>query len=147
MLFVLQPDRLRDEEITELEEYLQSLILHQNINNNLPAKDCASLNSPSLPSQGSSPSPQVTFLFQGQQFGEWLGLSQRALSFPCLKAKREDECSCWGLPQVNQGSAAPCKEGGRIVLRYCHTPQPFSSWGDSEPDVSEAVSLSSLLTF
>ncbi|XP_032051652.1 tumor necrosis factor receptor type 1-associated DEATH domain protein [Aythya fuligula] len=63
-----KPDRLRDEEITELEEYLQSLILHQNINNNLPAKDCASLNSPSLPSQGSSPSPQLTFLFQGQQF-------------------------------------------------------------------------------
>ncbi|XP_035399324.1 tumor necrosis factor receptor type 1-associated DEATH domain protein isoform X3 [Cygnus atratus] len=63
-----KPDRLRDEEITELEEYLKSLILHQNINNNLPAKDCASLNSPSLPSQDSSPSPQVTFLFQGQQF-------------------------------------------------------------------------------
>lgn len=142
MLFVLQPDRLRDEEITELEEYLQSLILHQNINNNLPAKDCSSLNSPSLPSEGSSPSPQVTFLFQGQQFGEWLGCSQRA-----LKAKGEDESSYWGLRQVNQGSAAPCKEGGRIVPRYCHTPQPFSSWGDSEPDVSEAVSPSSLLTF
>lgn len=68
MLFALQPDRLRDEEITELEERLKSLILHQNINNNMPSKDCMSLNSPSLPSQGSSLSPQVTFLFQGQQF-------------------------------------------------------------------------------
>lgn len=92
MLFVLQPDRLRDEEITELEEYLQSLILHQNINNNLPAKDCASLNPPSLPSHGSSPSPQVTFLFQGQQFGEWLGLSQRALSFPFQRSLRISVC-------------------------------------------------------
>ncbi|NXC40996.1 TRADD protein, partial [Penelope pileata] len=63
-----KPDRLRDEEITELEECLKSLILHQHINNNMPSKDCMSLNSPSLPSQGSSHSPQVTFLFQGQQF-------------------------------------------------------------------------------
>ncbi|XP_072202924.1 tumor necrosis factor receptor type 1-associated DEATH domain protein [Excalfactoria chinensis] len=63
-----KPDRLRDEEITELEERLKSLILHQNINNNMPSKDCMSLNSPSLPSQGSSLSPQVTFVFQGQQF-------------------------------------------------------------------------------
>lgn len=59
-----KPDRLRDEEITELEECLKSLVLHQNINNNMAAKDCMSLNSPSLPysSQGSSlPSPEVTF--------------------------------------------------------------------------------------
>ncbi|POI29546.1 hypothetical protein CIB84_006704, partial [Bambusicola thoracicus] len=63
-----KPDRLRDEEITELEERLKSLILHQNINNNVPSKDCMSPNSPSLPSQGSSLSPQVTFVFQGQQF-------------------------------------------------------------------------------
>lgn len=72
MLFVLQPDRLRDEEITELEECLKSLIVHESVNNNVAVKDCASLNSPSLPrpSPGSSLSPQVTFVFQGQQFGE-----------------------------------------------------------------------------
>ncbi|NXL89139.1 TRADD protein, partial [Alectura lathami] len=63
-----KPDRLRDEEITELEECLKSLILHQNINNNMPSKDCMSPSSPTAPSQGSSHSPQVTFLFQGQQF-------------------------------------------------------------------------------
>lgn len=72
MLFALQPDRLRDEEITELEECLKSLFVHQSISNNMAVNDCASLNSPSLPypSQGSSLSPQVTFIFQGQQFGE-----------------------------------------------------------------------------
>lgn len=72
MLFALQPDRLRDEEITELEECLKSLIVHQSINNNTAMKSCASLHSPSLPclSQGSSLSPQVTFIFQGQEFGE-----------------------------------------------------------------------------
>ncbi|XP_065704618.1 tumor necrosis factor receptor type 1-associated DEATH domain protein [Patagioenas fasciata] len=65
-----KPDRLRDEEITELEECLKSLIVHEGINNNVAVKDCASLNSPSLPlpSPGSSLSPQVTFIFQGQQF-------------------------------------------------------------------------------
>ena len=65
MPFALQPDRLRDEEITELEECLKSLIVHQSINNNMAVKDCTSLNSPSVPypSQG-------TFIFQGQEFGE-----------------------------------------------------------------------------
>jgi len=72
MLFALQPDRLRDEEITELEECLKSLVVHQSINNKMAVKDYAPLNPPSLPhpSQGSSLFPQVTFVFQGQQFGE-----------------------------------------------------------------------------
>ncbi|XP_065496958.1 tumor necrosis factor receptor type 1-associated DEATH domain protein isoform X2 [Caloenas nicobarica] len=81
-----KPDRLRDEEITELEECLKSLIVHQSVNNNVAVKDCASLNSPSLPfpSPGSSLSPQVTFVFQGQQF-EYranLGLAQAASRQP-----------------------------------------------------------------
>ncbi|NWS17717.1 TRADD protein, partial [Pachyramphus minor] len=65
-----KPDRLRDEEITELEERLKSLTVHQSINNNVAVKDCAPLKSPSLPypSQGSSLPPQGTFTFQGQQF-------------------------------------------------------------------------------
>ncbi|NXT27143.1 TRADD protein, partial [Syrrhaptes paradoxus] len=65
-----KPDRLRDAEITELEECFRSLIVHQSINNNTAVKDCASLNSPTLPypSPGSSLSPQVTFIFQGQEF-------------------------------------------------------------------------------
>ncbi|NXC12487.1 TRADD protein, partial [Corythaeola cristata] len=63
-----KPDRLRDEEITELEECLKSLIVRQNINHNMAVNDCTSLNSPSLPSQGSSFSSQVTFVFQGQEF-------------------------------------------------------------------------------
>ncbi|XP_033928622.1 tumor necrosis factor receptor type 1-associated DEATH domain protein isoform X1 [Melopsittacus undulatus] len=64
-----KPDRLRDEEITELEKCLERLIVHQSINNTA-AKDCTSLNSQSLPgpSQGNSLSPQVTFTFQGQEF-------------------------------------------------------------------------------
>ncbi|KAJ7421126.1 Tumor necrosis factor receptor type 1-associated DEATH domain protein [Pitangus sulphuratus] len=70
MVFALQPDRLRDEEITELEERLKSLTVHQSLNNNVAVKDCAPLRSPSLPypSQGSSLPPQDTFIFQGQQF-------------------------------------------------------------------------------
>ncbi|NWY01794.1 TRADD protein, partial [Nothoprocta ornata] len=65
-----KPDRLRDEEITELEECLKSLLLQQNISNNVAAKDCPSPNSVSPPysSQGSSLSPDVTFTFQEQQF-------------------------------------------------------------------------------
>ncbi|XP_010018560.1 PREDICTED: tumor necrosis factor receptor type 1-associated DEATH domain protein [Nestor notabilis] len=65
-----KPDRLQDEEITKLEECLKSLIVHQSTKNNTAVKDCASLNSPSLPdpSQGNSLSPQVTFTFQGQEF-------------------------------------------------------------------------------
>ncbi|NXH12160.1 TRADD protein, partial [Bucco capensis] len=65
-----KPDRLRDEEITELEECLKSLIVHHSTTNNMALKDCPSLNSPALPSpaQGSSPTPQVTFIFQGQEF-------------------------------------------------------------------------------
>ncbi|XP_027758341.1 tumor necrosis factor receptor type 1-associated DEATH domain protein [Empidonax traillii] len=65
-----KPDRLRDEEITELEERLKSLTVHQSLNNNVAVKDCAPLRSPSLPypPQGSSLSPQDTFIFQGQQF-------------------------------------------------------------------------------
>ncbi|XP_050167355.1 tumor necrosis factor receptor type 1-associated DEATH domain protein [Myiozetetes cayanensis] len=65
-----KPDRLRDEEITELEERLKSLTVHQSLNNNVAVKDCAPLRSPSLPypSQGSSLPPQDTFIFQGQQF-------------------------------------------------------------------------------
>ncbi|XP_010130518.1 PREDICTED: tumor necrosis factor receptor type 1-associated DEATH domain protein [Buceros rhinoceros silvestris] len=65
-----KPDRLRDEEIAELEECLKGMVLHQSITNNTAVKDCASPNSPSLPhpSQGSSPSPSVTFVFQGQEF-------------------------------------------------------------------------------
>ncbi|XP_071423455.1 tumor necrosis factor receptor type 1-associated DEATH domain protein [Pithys albifrons albifrons] len=69
-IFREKPDRLRDEEITELEERLKSLTLHQGINNNIAVKDFAPLKSPSLPhpSQGSSLPPPVTFIFQGQQF-------------------------------------------------------------------------------
>ncbi|NXC06377.1 TRADD protein, partial [Orthonyx spaldingii] len=66
-----KPDRLPDEEITELEEHLKSLMLHQSTNNNnVAGKDCSSLKFPSLPypPQGSSLPPQVTFIFQGQQF-------------------------------------------------------------------------------
>ncbi|XP_061863450.1 tumor necrosis factor receptor type 1-associated DEATH domain protein isoform X1 [Colius striatus] len=65
-----KPDRLRDEEITELEERLKGLMIHQSTSNSIPVNDCTSLDSPSLPcpSQGSSLSPQVTFIFQGQQF-------------------------------------------------------------------------------
>ncbi|NWV82690.1 TRADD protein, partial [Dasyornis broadbenti] len=65
-----KPDRLPDEEITELEERLKSLMLHQSTNNNVAVKDCSSQNSLSLSysPQGSSLSPQGTFIFQGQQF-------------------------------------------------------------------------------
>ncbi|NXL21258.1 TRADD protein, partial [Setophaga kirtlandii] len=65
-----KPDRLPDEEITELEECLKSLMLHQSTNNNVAGKDCSSLKSPSqpYPPQGSSLPPQLTFIFQGQQF-------------------------------------------------------------------------------
>ncbi|NXP18238.1 TRADD protein, partial [Scytalopus superciliaris] len=61
-----KPDRLRDEEITEMEECLKSL----SINNNVAVKDCAPLKSlsPPYPSQGSSLPPAVSFIFQGQQF-------------------------------------------------------------------------------
>ncbi|NXP88204.1 TRADD protein, partial [Passerina amoena] len=64
-----KPDRLPDEEITELEECLKSLML-QSTNNNVAGKDCSSLKSPSqpCPPQGSSLPPQLTFIFQGQQF-------------------------------------------------------------------------------
>uniref|UniRef100_A0A8C5T5H9 Tumor necrosis factor receptor type 1-associated DEATH domain protein n=1 Tax=Malurus cyaneus samueli TaxID=2593467 RepID=A0A8C5T5H9_9PASS len=64
-----KPDRLPDEEITELEEGLKSLKLHQSTNN-VAVKDCSSLKCSSLPypPQGSSLPPQVTFIFQGQQF-------------------------------------------------------------------------------
>lgn len=72
MLFVLQPDRLPDEEIRELEEGLKSLMLHQSTNNNMDGKDCSSLKSlpQPHPPQGSSLPTQLTFIFQGQQFGE-----------------------------------------------------------------------------
>lgn len=65
-----KPDRLPDEEIMGLEERLKNLILHQSTNNSVAGKDCSSLKSPSLscPTQGSSLSPQDTFIFQGQQF-------------------------------------------------------------------------------
>ncbi|KAM6253233.1 tumor necrosis factor receptor type 1-associated DEATH domain protein isoform 1-T3 [Porphyrio hochstetteri] len=65
-----KPDRLRDEEITELEACLEGLIIHQSISNSMAVNDCAALNSPSLPypSRGSSLSPPVVFIFQGQQF-------------------------------------------------------------------------------
>ncbi|NXC24066.1 TRADD protein, partial [Campylorhamphus procurvoides] len=65
-----KPDRLRDEEITELEECLKNLTVQQSINNNVAVKDCAPLKSLSPPnlSQGSSHPPPVSFTFQGQQF-------------------------------------------------------------------------------
>ncbi|XP_038004515.1 tumor necrosis factor receptor type 1-associated DEATH domain protein isoform X2 [Motacilla alba alba] len=65
-----KPDRLPDEEITELEERLKSLMLHQSTNNNVAGKDCPSLKPPSqpYPPQGSSLATQLTFIFQGQQF-------------------------------------------------------------------------------
>ncbi|NXU18819.1 TRADD protein, partial [Pardalotus punctatus] len=64
-----KPDRLPDEEIMELEERFKSLMLHQSTNNNVAVKDCSSLKSSSLPyPQGNSLPPQVTFIFQGQQF-------------------------------------------------------------------------------
>ncbi|NWT32665.1 TRADD protein, partial [Cardinalis cardinalis] len=65
-----KPDRLPDEEITELEECLKSLMLHQSTNNNVAGKDCSALKSPSqpYPPQGSSLPTQLTFIFQGQQF-------------------------------------------------------------------------------
>ncbi|NWT55473.1 TRADD protein, partial [Erythrocercus mccallii] len=69
-LFALQPDRLPDEEIMELEKGLKSLMLHQNTNNNVAGKGCSSLRSLSqpYPPQGSSLPTQLTFIFQGQQF-------------------------------------------------------------------------------
>ncbi|NXK60958.1 TRADD protein, partial [Sylvietta virens] len=65
-----KPDRLPDEEITELEECLKSLMLHQSTNNNVAGKDCSSLKSLAwpYPPQGSSLPIQLTFIFQGQQF-------------------------------------------------------------------------------
>ncbi|NXO64761.1 TRADD protein, partial [Phainopepla nitens] len=65
-----KPDRLPDEEITELEECIKSLMLHQSTNNNVAGKDCSSLTSPSrpYPPQGSFLPTQLTFIFQGQQF-------------------------------------------------------------------------------
>ncbi|XP_051627205.1 tumor necrosis factor receptor type 1-associated DEATH domain protein [Manacus candei] len=65
-----KPDRLRDEELTELEEHLKGLTVHQSTTNNVAIKDCAPLKSPSLPypSPGSSLPPPGTFIFQGQQF-------------------------------------------------------------------------------
>ncbi|NXQ48990.1 TRADD protein, partial [Catharus fuscescens] len=65
-----KPDRLPDEEITELEECLKSLMLHQSTNNNVAGKDCSPLKSPPQPyrPQGSSLPTQLTFIFQGQQF-------------------------------------------------------------------------------
>ncbi|NXO92417.1 TRADD protein, partial [Certhia brachydactyla] len=65
-----KPDRLPDEEITELEERLKSLMLHQSTNNNVAGKDYSSLKPPSrpYPPTGSSLPTQLTFNFQGQQF-------------------------------------------------------------------------------
>ncbi|NXS32582.1 TRADD protein, partial [Pomatostomus ruficeps] len=65
-----KPDRLPDEEIMELEERLESLMLHHGTNNNGAGKGCPSLKSSSLPypPQCSSLPPQITFIFQGQQF-------------------------------------------------------------------------------
>ncbi|XP_008946956.1 PREDICTED: tumor necrosis factor receptor type 1-associated DEATH domain protein [Merops nubicus] len=64
-----KPDRLRDEEITKLEDCLKSLSLHWRSNNNVAVKDHASLHPPALPSSpGSSLAPQATFFFQGQEF-------------------------------------------------------------------------------
>ncbi|NXU49715.1 TRADD protein, partial [Turnix velox] len=60
-----KPDRLRDEEITELERRLEGLSVHPSINNNTAVKGCPSL---PCPSQASSLSSQETFIFQGQQF-------------------------------------------------------------------------------
>ncbi|NWT93531.1 TRADD protein, partial [Urocynchramus pylzowi] len=70
-----KPDRLPDEEITELEERLKSLSLqqqHVSTNNNVDGKDCSSLRLPSqpCPPQGSSLPTQLTFIFQGQHFDD-----------------------------------------------------------------------------
>ncbi|XP_019361318.1 PREDICTED: tumor necrosis factor receptor type 1-associated DEATH domain protein [Gavialis gangeticus] len=64
-----KPDRLRDEEIAELEKSLRSLTCRQE-NNVVVAKKSNSLNSSSLPySSGASSLPQgTTFIFQGQHF-------------------------------------------------------------------------------
>ncbi|NXS09663.1 TRADD protein, partial [Neodrepanis coruscans] len=65
-----KPDRLRDEEIMELEECLKSLTIHQSINNNVAVKGYAPLKPSSLPypCQDGSLLPQATFSFQGQHF-------------------------------------------------------------------------------
>ncbi|NWS72372.1 TRADD protein, partial [Crotophaga sulcirostris] len=98
-----KPDRLRDEEITELEECLKSLVVHQSINNNMVVKDHASPNSPSLPysSQGSSSlSSQVTFIFQGQQFANRTLTPDDHQKFAKLVSKK------W-------------KQVGRSLQKYC----------------------------
>ncbi|KFQ19613.1 Tumor necrosis factor receptor type 1-associated DEATH domain protein, partial [Mesitornis unicolor] len=84
-----KPDRLRDEEITELEEGLRSLIVHQSINDP-PDKDGAPMNPPSLPSpsQGSSLSSQVTFIFQGQRFANRLLTRDDHQKFAKLVSKK-----------------------------------------------------------
>ncbi|NWR48439.1 TRADD protein, partial [Regulus satrapa] len=61
-----KPDRLPDEEITELEECIKSLTCHESTNNNVAGKDCSP--SQPRPPQGSSLLTQPTFIFQGQQF-------------------------------------------------------------------------------
>ncbi|NXL48191.1 TRADD protein, partial [Podilymbus podiceps] len=89
-IFREKPDRLRDEEIAELEKHLKSLIVYQSISNNMAVNDCASLSSPSLPypSQGSSLSPPVTFTFQGQQFANRTLTSDDHQKFAKLVSKK-----------------------------------------------------------
>lgn len=67
-----KPDRLRDEEIAELEESFRSLTCRQQSNNTTPSNNCNSLNSSSLSycSGGSSLPPGATFIFQEQQFAD-----------------------------------------------------------------------------
>ncbi|XP_067406039.1 tumor necrosis factor receptor type 1-associated DEATH domain protein [Emydura macquarii macquarii] len=64
-----KPDRLRDEEIVELEESFRNLTCRQENNNVTPSNECNS-NSSSLPhcSVGSFLPSGATFIFQGQQF-------------------------------------------------------------------------------
>ncbi|XP_074865091.1 tumor necrosis factor receptor type 1-associated DEATH domain protein [Carettochelys insculpta] len=65
-----KPDRLRDEEITELEESFRSLTFQQKSNNMTPTNECRPLNSSSLPycSVESSLPAGATFIFQEQSF-------------------------------------------------------------------------------
>ncbi|NWR77285.1 TRADD protein, partial [Centropus unirufus] len=97
-----KPDRLRDEEITELEERLKSLVFHPSTNNSVAEKDCASLHSPSLPnsSKGTSLSSQDHFVFQGQQFANRTLTRDDHQKFAKLVSKK------W-------------KQVGRSLQKYC----------------------------
>ncbi|XP_064242382.1 tumor necrosis factor receptor type 1-associated DEATH domain protein isoform X2 [Passer domesticus] len=122
-----KPDRLPDEEITELEECLKSLMLHQSTNNNVAGKDCSSLKSPSqpCPPQGSSLPTHFTFIFQGQQFGsshfkinserknrEYFSL------FPCQLVETTEQSH----QTTTRSLPSPCPRSGSKWVALCRSP-------------------------